>query len=52
MKSLFARNKTQLYYAFLLLLVIIVQIAIILHYTFERHNYMIDEIWTFNTANH
>lgn len=52
MKSLFVRNKTQFYNAFLLLLVIIVQIAIILHYTFERHNYMVDEVWTFNTANH
>lgn len=51
-KSLFTCNKTQLYYAFILLLVIIVQIVVILHYTFERHNYMVDEVWTFNTANH
>lgn len=31
--------------------IMLCQIAIILHYTFERHNYMIDEVWTFNTAN-
>lgn len=52
MKGLFARNKTQLYYAFLLLVVIIVQLAVILHYTFERQNLFVDEVWTFNTANH
>ena len=52
MKGLFERNKTQLYYTFLLLLVIIVQLAVILHYTFERQNLFVDEVWTFNTANH
>lgn len=39
-------------YAFLLLLVIIFQIVVILYYTFERHNFMVDEVWTFNTSNH
>ena len=52
MKGLFERNKTQLYYTFLLLLVIIVQLAVILHYTFERQNLFVDEVWTFNTSNH
>lgn len=51
-KSLFVRNNTQLYYVFLLLLVIIVQIIVILHYALERQNLFVDEVWTFNTANH
>lgn len=34
------------------ILIIVIQIAVILYYTNERRNLYIDEIWTFNTANH
>ena len=36
----------------MLFLLIVIQIAVILYYTNERRNLYIDEIWTFNTANH
>ena len=34
------------------ILISVIQIAVILYYTNERRNLYIDEIWTFNTANH
>ena len=44
------RKNAPLYFAFLF--ITIAQVAVILYYTCERRNLYIDEIWTFNTANH
>ena len=52
MKHFLARHNIRLYDVVMLLLITAVQIAVILHYTFERRNLYVDEIWTFNTANH
>lgn len=52
-KNLFAERKNLKWqYIFLLLFVTIIQIAVILHYTFERQNLFVDEVWTYNMANH
>ncbi len=52
MKMLFAESKNKWQYALWLWVIIIVQIAVILHFTFERNNLFVDEVWTFNMANH
>ena len=48
---LIAVRKNASYISYFLL-IILVQLAVILFFTCERQNLYIDEIWTFNTANH
>lgn len=52
LKYLSSVNENKKWCYVLLFITIVAQLAIILHYTFERHNFMVDEVWTFNTANH
>ena len=52
LKQVFDAVRKNVPYILFFSLIIIIQVAVILYYTNERHNLYIDEIWTFNTANH